>query len=121
MLSNSGNPIDNVSDALPLADVLIEDGLPVAEITFRNGSGCQCDISPGIMTPSDIELAVDMGAHIVIFFPAETAGCLRMLSGLADPYTHSGIRFIPSGGIDINNYRDYLSKAFVLAVGAWLR
>lgn len=77
--------------------------------------------SPGIMTPSDIEIALDMGVRVLKFFPAEAAGGLKMLSSLAAPYAHTGVKFIPTGGIDVNNYRDYLSKAFVLAVGGtWI-
>ena len=77
--------------------------------------------SPGIMTPSDIEIALDMGVRVLKFFPAEAAGGLKMLSSLAAPYAHTGVKFIPTGGIAVSNYRDYLSKAFVLAVGGtWI-
>jgi 2-dehydro-3-deoxyphosphogluconate aldolase/(4S)-4-hydroxy-2-oxoglutarate aldolase len=77
--------------------------------------------SPGIMTPSDIEIALDMGVRVLKFFPAEAAGGLKMLSSLAAPYAHTGVEFIPTGGIAVNNYRDYLSKPFVLAVGGtWI-
>jgi 2-dehydro-3-deoxyphosphogluconate aldolase/(4S)-4-hydroxy-2-oxoglutarate aldolase len=112
--------IDNLNKAVDCgAQFGVAPGLnpKVLEAALRLGF----PFSPGIMTPSDIEIALDMGVCVLKFFPAEAAGGLKMLSSLAAPYAHTGVKFIPTGGIDVNNCRDYLSKTFVLAVGGtWI-
>jgi 2-dehydro-3-deoxyphosphogluconate aldolase/(4S)-4-hydroxy-2-oxoglutarate aldolase len=77
--------------------------------------------SPGVMTPSDIEGALDYGIKILKFFPAEAAGGTKMLNSLAAPYAHLGVRFIPTGGINLETLNNYLSIPQVLAVGGtWI-
>lgn len=78
-------------------------------------------LSPGVMTPSDIEGALQMGVKYLKFFPAEAAGGIKMLKSLAAPYSHMGVSFIPTGGISLSNASDYLSVPQVLAVGGtWI-
>jgi len=44
-----------------------------------------------------------------------------MLEALSAPYAHLGVRFIPTGGININNFESYLRCKSVLAVGGtWI-
>jgi len=77
--------------------------------------------SPGVMTPSDIEAALDAGVNVLKFFPAGAAGGVKMLKSLAAPYAHLGLRFIPTGGISLDNVMDYLNEESVLAAGGtWL-
>ena len=77
--------------------------------------------SPGVMTPTDVEAAMAMGLSVLKFFPAEAVGGAKMLKSLAAPYAHTGIRFIPTGGINQNNAGDYLAMDCVLAVGgSWI-
>jgi len=77
--------------------------------------------SPGVMTPSDIERALEMGVKNLKFFPAEAAGGIKMLKSLAAPYSHMGISFIPTGGISLSNASEYLAIPQVLAVGGtWI-
>ncbi len=77
--------------------------------------------TPGVMTPTDIEAALDSGVTVLKFFPAGAAGGVKMLSSLAAPYAHLGVRFIPTGGITLDNIRDYLNVSAVLAAGGtWL-
>jgi 2-dehydro-3-deoxyphosphogluconate aldolase/(4S)-4-hydroxy-2-oxoglutarate aldolase len=73
--------------------------------------------SPGIMTPSDIEAALSLNLKVLKFFPAEAAGGVNFLNSLSAPYKHLGVKFIPTGGININNLRNYLNMPTVLAVG----
>jgi 2-dehydro-3-deoxyphosphogluconate aldolase/(4S)-4-hydroxy-2-oxoglutarate aldolase len=76
---------------------------------------------PGVITPGDIEKALDLGVRILKFFPAEAAGGIKLLKSLESPYSHMGIKFIPTGGITLQNMADYLSLSSVLAVsGTWL-
>lgn len=73
--------------------------------------------SPGVMTPSDIEGALSLGIKVLKFFPAEAAGGVKMLKSLAAPYAHLGVKFIPTGGLNINNMNDYFAIPQVLAIG----
>ena len=76
---------------------------------------------PGVMTPSEIERALDHGCRLQKFFPAEPAGGVRMLKALAGPYAHTGVRFVPLGGVNAANMADYLALPIVAAVGgSWL-
>jgi 2-dehydro-3-deoxyphosphogluconate aldolase/(4S)-4-hydroxy-2-oxoglutarate aldolase len=77
--------------------------------------------APGVMTPTDVETALDAGVHVLKFFPAAAAGGVKMLASLAAPYAHLGVRFIPTGGISLDNVQEYLREKSVLAVGGtWL-
>lgn len=77
--------------------------------------------SPGVMTPSDVECALSLGIKVLKFFPAEAAGGTKMLKSLAAPYAHLGVRFIPTGGINLEILTNYLSIPQVLAVGGtWI-
>ena len=72
-------------------------------------------ITPGVMTPTDINQAIAKGMNILKFFPAEVAGGIKALKAIGGPYV--GIKFIPTGGINANNLADYLSLPMVHACG----
>jgi len=72
---------------------------------------------PGIATPSDIEAGLALECVCQKFFPAEALGGVKMLSALSAPYQHTGVRFMPTGGITAANVQDYLALKTVLAVG----
>ena len=74
-------------------------------------------IMPGVITPSEIEQARNYELQTLKFFPAEAAGGAAMLKALAGPYGHTGLRFIPTGGINSSNLPDYLALDSVAAVG----
>ena len=74
-------------------------------------------IMPGIVTPSEIEQARNYGLEVLKFFPAEAAGGTSMLKALAGPYGHTGIKFIPTGGINLTNMASYIEISSVAAVG----
>jgi len=77
--------------------------------------------SPGVMTPSDVEAGLDAGLTVLKFFPAEAIGGIKILKALAGPYRHTGVKFIPTGGINTRNFTEYLASDVVLAVGgSWV-
>ncbi|MEO5712221.1 MAG: bifunctional 4-hydroxy-2-oxoglutarate aldolase/2-dehydro-3-deoxy-phosphogluconate aldolase [Luteolibacter sp.] len=77
--------------------------------------------SPGVMTPSDVEQALSLGCKLLKFFPAEAAGGTNMLKSLAGPYGHTGLKFIPTGGITSANLASYLKLPVVAAIGgSWM-
>ena len=76
-------------------------------------------ITPGTCNPSDVEQALECGVNIVKFFPAEPAGGLKYIKAIAAPYVD--VKFMPTGGINANNVRDYLAYNKIWACGgSWM-
>lgn len=76
-------------------------------------------VLPGCAGPSDIEAALELGLKAVKFFPAEALGGVKTLKALLGPY-HM-MHFVPTGGINEGNLKDYLSIPQVLACGgSWM-
>ena len=76
---------------------------------------------PGIANPSDIECALELGCKLLKFFPAEALGGVKMLKALIAPYKHLGVRFMPTGGVTMDNMKSYLEVKEIMAVGGtWL-
>jgi len=166
--------IEKIEAAIPLADALIEGGLPVVEITFRTAAAAEViakmakerpqlivgagtvltaanveaakksgaafavapglnpqtvkhaqsvglPFVPGVATPSDIEAGLALGCKLLKFFPAESNGGVGMLEALSAPYKHTGLRFMPTGGVNPANLESYLKIGTVAAVGGtWI-
>ena len=166
--------IERASDAVALADALLEGGLPLAEITFRTeaaaeviaimaekrpellvgagtiltpealdaaiGAGARFGLAPGfdgeivaaagakgfpfapgVMTPSDLTAASRHGLKLAKFFPAKAAGGPAMLEAISAPFAHLGIRFVPTGGVSLDNMHEWLKLGAVAAVGGtWI-
>lgn len=75
----------------------------------------EIDVVPGTVTPSDLEQALSMGLSFCKFFPAEAYGGIKTLKALAGPY--ADIKFMPTGGINETNWKDYLALDNVAAIG----
>ena len=76
-------------------------------------------ITPGTQTPSEMEQALELGLKVVKFFPAEPAGGLNMIKAVAAPYVD--LKFMPTGGINAKNVRDYLAYNKIIACGgSWM-
>lgn len=76
-------------------------------------------VFPGCITPSEVAQAVKRGLRIVKFFPAEQAGGLPMIKAMAAPYTM--VRFMPTGGINGKNLKEYLEYDKILCCGgSWM-
>jgi 2-dehydro-3-deoxyphosphogluconate aldolase/(4S)-4-hydroxy-2-oxoglutarate aldolase len=79
----------------------------------------QIPVTPGVATPTEIDMALDVGLNILKFFPAEAMGGLATLKAIAAPYV--GVKFIPTGGINLDNLGDYLAHPSVHCCGgSWL-
>lgn len=77
--------------------------------------------APGIMTPSDIEIAVELGCRVLKYFPAETSGGMPHLENMVAPYGYLGLKFIPLGGCSMQNARTYLESPLITAIGgSWI-
>ncbi len=164
--------LEEAKDAVPLAEALIEGGLPCAEVTFRTeaaeesirlmsreypdmvvgagtvltveqaeravAAGAEFIVSPGFIpelvddcleknipvfpgciTPTEAAQAFMRGINVVKFFPAEQAGGTAMIKALAAPYTK--MKFMPTGGINTKNLKEYLScDQVVCCGGSWM-
>jgi 2-dehydro-3-deoxyphosphogluconate aldolase/(4S)-4-hydroxy-2-oxoglutarate aldolase len=163
--------VEREEDAVPLAEALIEGGLPLAEVTFRTAAaakviaamakvpglclgagtvmkpdqvdqamdlGAQFALAPnfgvktaeyalkkgfpfvpGILSPTEMVNALDAGFSVQKFFPAEPAGGAPFLKAVSAPI--KGVRFIPTGSIDLARLPSYLELPSVLAVGgSWM-
>lgn len=76
-------------------------------------------ITPGCSSPSDVECALSFGLDVVKFFPAEAAGGLAMIKAMSAPYT--GVKFMPTGGINAKNLKSYLDFDKIIACGgSWM-
>jgi len=76
-------------------------------------------IIPGVSTASEIEAALENNLNVVKFFPAEAIGGLNTIKALSGPYPN--VRFIPTGGISLDNMTNYTNDSRVIAVGAsWI-
>jgi len=88
----------------PLVDYCLEQGVAV---------------TPGCATPTDLHEAVQRDLSVVKFFPAEAMGGVKMLKALSAPFR--ALQFVPTGGITLDNLKDYLAFDCVLACGgSWM-
>ena len=79
----------------------------------------QIPILPGCVTPSEVAQAVKRGLKVVKFFPAEQAGGIAMIKAMAAPYHQ--LKFMPTGGINLNNLNEYLTFDKIVACGgSWM-
>lgn len=70
---------------------------------------------PGCVTPTEIMAALEMGLTTLKFFPANVYGGLTALKALSAPFPQ--VRFLPTGGVDLKNIKEYLSFDKIAAVG----
>ena len=76
-------------------------------------------VTPGCVTPTEIMMAVNRGLKVVKFFPANVYGGLNAMKNLSAPFV--GIKFLPTGGVNTGNIKEYVDAPFVHAVGgSWV-
>lgn len=164
--------INQVDDALYLADALLNAGITTLEITLRTpvalqainkiatsmpeilvGAGtvinshqydecitegakftispgssltllqhCQnklIPLIPGVATPSEMITALELGYDHLKFFPAEANGGVKILKAVSTVLPQ--LKFCPTGGINLNNIKEYLKLPNVSTVGgSWI-
>ena len=76
-------------------------------------------VTPGAVTPTEVQYLIEYGLEVVKFFPAEQAGGINMIKALAAPFPQ--MKFMPTGGISAKNILDYLAFKKVIACGgSWM-
>lgn len=95
------------------AKFIVSPGLSVevAEICKAN----DVPYYPGCVTPTEIMQALDLGITTVKFFPANVYGGLKALKALSGPFPQ--VKFIPTGGVDLTNLKEFLEFDKIFAVG----
>lgn len=77
--------------------------------------------APGIMTPTDIEIAIEQGCRVLKYFPAESSGGMNHLANMVAPYQYLELKFIPLGGLSMANAASYLESPLITAIGgSWI-
>ena len=76
-------------------------------------------VTPGCVTPTEIMAALKLGVNIVKFFPANIYGGLNAMKNLSAPFGQ--VKFMPTGGVNTANIREYIDAPFIHAVGgSWI-
>ena len=87
----------------------------VTEYVLKKGM----PMTPGVCTPTEIEAAMQFGLDVLKFFPAEPSGGLKMIKAMAAAYVN--MNFMPTGGINAENVKDYLKYDRIVACGgSWM-
>ena len=120
MLVGAGTVLtnDQVNEAIAAgAEFIVSPGLNPR--TVRYCQERQIPILPGVATASEIEQALELGITKVKFFPAEANGGLPAIKALAAPYNM--MEFMPTGGVNPGNVKDYLGFSKIYACGGtWM-
>lgn len=76
-------------------------------------------VVPGCVTPTEIMAALSHGLKMVKFFPANVYGGLKAMKNLSAPFV--GLKFLPTGGVNSSNIKEYIDAPFIHAVGgSWV-
>lgn len=95
------------------AAFLVTPGLSVDVVEYAK---CQnIPVVAGAATPTEIMQANQLGLTCLKFFPADIYGGISALKALHGPFFES--TFVPTGGVTLDNYKDYLDLDYVRAVG----
>ena len=93
----------------------------LSEAVSQAAHAANLPLFPGVVTPTEVIRALDLGWKHLKFFPAETFGGVNALKALAGPFGHTGVKFVPTGGITATTLPNYLAIPQVAAVGgSWM-
>jgi len=111
---------DNVKQAVDAgAQFGVSPGL--SEAVSKAARDKQFPLFPGVITPTEIMAALELGWKHLKFFPSETFGGVNALKALIGPFGHTGVKFIPTGGITAATLPNYIAIPQVAAVGgSWM-
>ena len=99
------------------AQFIVSPGMVDEVILWANEN--QIPMLAGAVTPSEMIHGINLGLNLLKFFPAETMGGRKAIKSISDPFPQ--LRFIPTGGIRLENVADYLQMEKIHAVGgSWM-
>jgi 2-dehydro-3-deoxyphosphogluconate aldolase/(4S)-4-hydroxy-2-oxoglutarate aldolase len=138
--AGAADAITRIRKALPAACVGAGTLLTVDQVKQAIDAGAQFGVSPGlseavskaahenklplfpgVVTPTEVIRALELGWKHLKFFPAETFGGVKALKALAGPFGHTGVKFVPTGGITATTLPNYLAIPQVAVIGgSWM-
>lgn len=95
------------------ARFIVSPGL--SESVARVCDECRVPYLPGCVTPTEIMAALELGITTVKFFPADVYGGLKAIKALSGPFPQ--VKFLPTGGVDLANIKEFLADPRIAAVG----
>lgn len=99
------------------ASFIVTPGLDADVVRHVRGTGLP--IVPGVLTATEVQAATRLGLDRLKLFPAGAFQALTLLSAYADVYP--SVRFMPSGGVTVENLREHLDhRAVFAASGSWI-
>jgi len=138
--AGAADAISRIRDRVPRISIGAGTLLSAEQVKQAAGAGAQFGVSPdlnesvlaeaerrelpffpGVMTPTEVGHALEIGCKHLKFFPAEAAGGVAMVKALAGPFSHTGVKFVPTGGLNAANLANYLAVPQVAAIGgSWM-
>ena len=86
---------------------------------LKSANDINFPLIPGISTGSEIMEGMDLGYTHFKLFPATSVGGISLLKSFGGPFQQA--KFCPTGGINEDNYTDFLALDNVLCVGgSWV-
>ena len=99
------------------AEFIVSPGLNPKTVRYCQEKGIP--VIPGVATASEMEQAIELGLSAVKFFPAEVNGGIKAIKALSAPYHE--MLFMPTGGVNESNIKEYLAFEKVFACGGtWM-
>lgn len=95
------------------AKFIVSPGLDVSVVRFCQEEGVP--IFPGCVTATEVQQALALGLTTLKFFPAEASGGLKAIRALSAPFAQ--VRWMPTGGVTLENLKEYLAFPNVIACG----
>ncbi|HEU6447116.1 MAG TPA: bifunctional 4-hydroxy-2-oxoglutarate aldolase/2-dehydro-3-deoxy-phosphogluconate aldolase [Verrucomicrobiae bacterium] len=93
----------------------------LSEVVSNAAHENKMQLFPGVITPTEVMRAIELGWKHLKFFPSETFGGVNALKALAGPFGHTGVKFVPTGGINAASLPNYLAVPQVSAIGgSWM-
>lgn len=74
---------------------------------------------PGVVTPTEIMAAIDLGLTTLKFFPAGVFGGLKAIKALGAAFP--AVKFMPTGGVSNENLSEFIACDKIVACGgSWV-
>lgn len=116
MLVGAGTVLttEHVDKALAAgAEFIVTPGFDGELVQYCQGKGIA--IFPGCTTPTDYHAAYKLGLEVLKFFPAQQSGGIEKIKAMNAPF--SMFKIMPTGGISLENLKEYLSAPVICACG----
>jgi len=109
--------MEQANNALSVgAKFVVLPGFDAEIVSFCIGKGVP--VFPGCVTPTEIMAAMSLGLDVLKFFPANVYGGVGAMKALSGPFPE--VRFMPTGGADLSNLKDFLIPQVLAVGGGWL-